>query len=146
MIEVARHRLQLNAAESAQYATPRVQEKCMVNGLIASLRPAVGHGWPHCAWREAVKTTGSAAVHRRGAASLRHADGGSAASLGGSRRFLLFRGFLAGRLEEAQKLAVHGIVTGGDLALGEDAVATVEIADESSGFAHEQYAGGEIPR
>jgi len=42
-------------------------------GLIASLRPAFGHGWRHYAGREAVKTTGSAAVHRRGAASLRHA-------------------------------------------------------------------------
>ena len=53
---------------------------------------------------------------------------------------------LACRLEQAQQLAVHGVVAGDDLSLGQDGVFAVAIADEAAGFAHQNHPGGEIPR
>src|ERR1700733_2549501 len=54
--------------------------------------------------------------------------------------------FLTCRLEQAQQFAVHGVVAGGDLPLGQDGVFAVAVADEAAGFAHQNYPGGDIPR
>ena len=41
---------------------------------------------------------------------------------------------------------MHGVVAGDDLPLGQDGVVAVAVADEAAGFAHQDQAGGEIPR
>ena len=41
---------------------------------------------------------------------------------------------------------MHGLVAGDDVACGEHRVAAVGIADEAAGFAHQEHAGGEVPR
>ncbi len=55
-------------------------------------------------------------------------------------------GFFAGLLEKLQQFAVHGVVAGDDLALGENGVVAVEIGDEAAGFAHQDNARGHVPR
>ena len=55
-------------------------------------------------------------------------------------------GLLAGLLEQPQQFAVHGVVAGGDVALVRHGVAAVEIGDEAAGLAHQDHAGGHVPR
>src|SRR5579862_7528661 len=63
-----------------------------------------------------------------------------------SRRRGLLGGFLGRLLDEPEQLAMHAVISGGDLALGEDGVATAAIADEAAGFADQDDARGKIPR
>ncbi len=50
-----------------------------------------------------------------------------------------------GLFKEAEKLAVHGLVAGGDMAVGKNGVAAVEIADKTAGLADQQHAGRQVP-
>src|SRR5262249_38050853 len=47
--------------------------------------------------------------------------------------------------DQRQKLALHGLVAGEDLALGEQLVAAVEIAGESAGLAHDDQPARDVP-
>src|SRR5579883_3030937 len=53
---------------------------------------------------------------------------------------------LGGFLEQPEQFAVHEFVAGNDLALAQDGVPSVHVADIAAGLAHQQKPGGKIPR
>src|SRR5262249_36928153 len=50
-----------------------------------------------------------------------------------------------GLLQHPQKVAMHGLVAGDDVALGEHRIAAVEVAHVAAGLAHDNGAGRHVP-
>ena len=65
----------------------------------------------------------------------------SSPRFGGARRL-----GLAGRAQQGQHLRVHGFIAATDRSGREEVGLAVATRDETAGFAHDQFAGGDVPR